>query len=310
MCKEHEPSDQFITNLNWQLLSEFRRESRFENAPAHRPGLSGKLRMWVIGLTCFTLGIVGTTATQAFRTSPRAEYVLANAESEVEVAQARVDSTRKILDWLRSDAAREYPLYFDPSQREREVVIAQERLEDALSEQELRKLELRESRVTHQPPRSEIWTPLVNGEDLLSKRLQLALKDQERKLQRLLQMADPGDPQAAGDSYTGNEIRLKIEALERSLQLRKQFLAGGMTKEQLVDLERLAEARQTVERINGVLESYHQIYEETKAKFDAGQVSPLTVSKWEIDLKHMEASLRLAQKEVELLSQGLQVDTN
>lgn len=307
MCKEHEPSDQFVSSLNWQLVSEIRREDRFEQGVTPRSSRSGNLRVWAMGLACFAMGIVGTTATQSLRTSPRAEYVLAKAESEAEIARARVDSTRQTLEWLRSKAAQEYPLYFDQAQREREVLIAQERLEDALSELDLKRLELRESRVTLQRPATEIWTPLVDGEDLLTQRLQIELKDARRKLDRSLQgTLSPNDPEERDAGQLNQEVEFRIEDLNHSIRLREQFLAGEVTKEELVDLERLTEAKQTVERITGVIDVYREIYEEQRAGFDAGQISPLTLLKWELDLKHMEASLSLAQTEVAILSAGLQ----
>jgi hypothetical protein len=311
MNKEFEPSEAFVSHLEWQLLSEVRRENRFNRAASRSMEPPRKLRLWVIGLVCFAMGIVGTTATQYFRNSPRAEYLIAKAESDVEIAQARVDATREILEWLRSKAAQEHPLYTDDSQRQREIEIAEERLEDSRSDLKLRRLELKETRVTHQRPATELWEPLVNGEDLLSQRLQVELERKQRLFNRFVNGMGgvfPDDPERIRADYFTGETKRKIEGLEHSIQLRKQFLSGEVTQAELLNLERLDEAKDTVERMTGAIKVFEQHYQEAKAQFEAGQASPLAVSDAEIELKRMRAFLRLSEKEVELLEQGLQID--
>jgi hypothetical protein len=305
--KQHEPTAQFVSRLEWQLLSEIRRGNRLDPVIPQVNG-GNWFRLVPISLLCFALGIAATMATQYLRTSPRAEYLVAKAESDLEIAQAKWDATRAVLEWFDSDAARQHPLYGDESVRRREVQIARERLEDARFDRELAHLALEEIRVTHQPLATELWAPTIDGRDFLSERLWVEVEKGRQRLSRL----QGRDATVYFEDYSGEAPILsmekeKIARLERSIDLRSRFLSGQLSRSEMVDLERLAEARDRLRRISTIMPVFQETYDSVRAQFKTGHTSPLAVANAEVDLRRMEALLGLTQKEIELLEEGVRV---
>jgi hypothetical protein len=306
MNERHEPAEEFVSRLEWRLLSEVRRGDRFEGAIEPRKTIKRRLRVLPLGLLCFGLGIAATTATQYFRESARAEYLIAKAESDLHVARTNVEATRAVLEWFAGGAARGHPFYGDESFREREVEIARERLEDAKSDLELARLALDEVRLTHQPPATELWAPPVDGRDFVSERLLVELGKGKRRLFRLRERGAPVYIEDySGEAPIHSIEEAKVARLERSLDLRGRFLDGRISRSELVDLERLAEAKDRLKRISEVLPVFRESYDGARAQFEAGHASPLAVVAAEVDLRRMEALLRLTRTEIELLEAGL-----
>jgi hypothetical protein len=309
MNNQHEPSPDYVSRLEWQLLSELRRGRSFGEILPKR-GPNGRFRFVLTVFLCFALGVVATMAAQYLHKTPRQQYLVAKAESDLEVAEERVEATAGILEWLESDEARKHPLYSDEAQLKREIKIARERLEDEELQLRSRQLEWEEISLTHQVPEKGLWAPLIEGRDFVSERLKIRLEVRKRELAKLRgNVAKVREYGHEPDMKTQNVATIwrekDIQKVERSLKLRQSYLNDEITKSELVEAAELADNRDQLAQLAPLLESHRDRIQELQSGFEDGLVSPLTVSEAEMRLKQMEAFERLLQLEIQLLEGDL-----
>jgi hypothetical protein len=288
--REHLPTAEFREYMEWELQRAFGRDR-----------LRRRLRLGAIIVASLGIGVTaGLAPAQVRRDSARDSLLLA-AEADLRLAQVRLDLVRAQLDTERQRIVAAGAL-ISPVKAE----ILQVR--DIVAEVERIRVDMAEIRATGQPPRDELNAPTVNGQDFVSRRVDLQLSAAEARLRAAEQdVAEAGRRVRVGVVPQVHALEARVEMIRarndlavfaEKLALRREFLEKGTPVDQLaLRLER-AELQRDIELADAQVELARQRVSTLEKGRAAGSIGELEV---------MRATLELRERELELSRLGLRL---
>ena len=287
------PDPAFVEHLEWQLRTAHRRRGRFARPT---PGLPTRaVRTGLLVLVCLFGGAGVVVAAERIQDDARREHLVAKHEIQVEMARLRLEHAT--VEYARTQELVEQGLIGND-----QLGDDRQRLVDLKTSVEQAELDLREVQQTGQAPRRDLTAPLVGGEDFVSLRLALEVErakagvDREfARLERTRTLVDAGvvtRQELAGEEA---EILLRLEQiaeLEERIGLRRAFLAGELTADQIELREQVLAAQRAVAKQRIVLDGLQERLDVTRRLEERGFVRG--------EVLELELQLRLAMSELKL----------
>lgn len=168
MTNMHEPTPEFERFLEWQVTAAVRRQDRFSE-PA-RTGYRKYLAAAALVVVSMLAGAAGVTAAGQIQASQQKQLLLDQLQGEVQLAELRAAIAQTAAEEARSRAAVGVIPQADVAAAERALQSAD------LGLQRVR-LHVEEVRRSGQPVQDEVTSPLVDGRDFVTERLQLDQKE-------------------------------------------------------------------------------------------------------------------------------------
>jgi hypothetical protein len=304
MPKSFEPDSQFVDKLEWQLASEFRRMSRLKPA-------AGKVAVprWVVAFSLVAgvllMGVAAIKAADSIKGAWRKKIEIAKLETDLKLKRA-------ILEFRKESASKAEKQASLGLIREDEVLtmkLVVERLAQGIERSDL---DLEEVKASGETPRNELYAPAVHGRDFVSERLGIARKvleldlgsRRERIEKRLKSMVDLGlTPRDEMDESQASIAfqEAEIGDIEKRLVLRKRFLAGTITAEEVEIEDRMTDAERDLRLAQSTVDSLKKRLESLQAKEAVGMISKTEVEKVQFSLSYAQAQLSLALLEKDIL---------
>ena len=302
MNKTYEPDSQFVERLEWQLASEFRRANRLKPSSRKVAVPRGMVAVTLVAGVLLS-GVAVIKAADYIKDSWRKKIEVARIETEIKLKTAHIEYAREM-------AAKAETRYSSGLIREEEyqvLKLATERAELDLERLLLNRDEVKDS---GEAPRNELYAPLVGGRDFVSERLELERKGLEldiealkRPLKRFEQLVEQG--LAIRDQLDAHQADIaarkgEIDKIQSRLDLRKRYVSGEVTAEEVEIKDRIAvaesdlrQARSRVDSLQGRLERLQAL--ETKGMISKTEVRQL---RYALDAAQAEASLAVLELDV------------
>lgn len=305
MLDRHEPDEQFVDKLEWQIAGEVRRRNR---ATTQAHPMWRWARVAALVLISMSLGAAAVAATYQIEESWRRELLVAGLEVRIELARQRLTlAGQEVQRTERQVAAGALS----------EATLTRVRMDVANSRTHLQRMELdlEEVRISGREPRDDIAAPLVGGRDFVSERIQLQLEAMSRHRAAVIgEMRDAqrrADAGVTADTEVGmaqaqvRAIQAQRAELDGRLAYRQGFLDGDLTavEAELYLLREEAESREEALRAN--LAPYVTGLDNIRARVAAGAETDSTLLQAQLQVAQMEAELRLAEQELEIIEREL-----
>jgi len=304
MPKSFEPDSQFVDKLEWQLSSEFRRMSRLRPA-------AGKVAVprWVVAFSLaggvLLMGLAAIKAADSVKDAWRKRIEVARLETDVKLKRAFLEFKKE----LASKAETQASLGVIPEDEHFSMKLGAER---SALDLERSLVDLDEAKASGEAPRNELYAPAIGGRDFVSERLvierkvlELDLELRRARLERLKQRVDlglyPRDELDEALASTAVE-EAALGDIEKRLDLRKRFVAGAMTAEEVEIQDRMTAAERDQREAQATVDSLKKRLESLQAKEAVGMISSTEVQQAQFGLSYAQAQLSLARLEVDVLS--------
>jgi len=303
MRNAHEPSDEFVERLEWQVGREVRRRNRAAEAPSWTPRSRIKLAVAVLGLIVVSMGVGAAAVAAAYESqdSQRRDELTRTLEQRADLARRRLalvtDEQRAVEQRVAVGLANNEE-------------VAESRIKVATAQAQVRVTELffEEMRLTGREPRVEMSSPRVSGRDFVGERLRAEMSVPETALTiERMRLRDTETRLSVGVANTLDveiarmrvlEMEVALEGFRRKLDIRQKMLSGAIdaVETELRVLE--AEAEQRRRTLQPKVEMGRKEIERIKARVEVGIAA-------NIDL--MEATLKQLQLEADLTSADLEL---
>ena len=309
MTTNQDADPEFVKALEWQLRSSLRRNEAVAETPR-------RLRLtWPKGVASIALvagsmflGAAGTYAVTHEDDRAARELLLAKIQAQLEIAE--------MLHAHHAEAlAKKQPLAEKGYIPESEIRRLELPVISAESEIQCRRLELEEVSITGREPNNALSAPLVGGRDFVTERLkteerpierQLAIAAKELdRLRKLAKSAIVLGYQVDAAEARFQQIAVGLDELRRRQSLRARFLAAELTPKE-VELHALREqARAARESAARQLPVMVEQLEHLRILSQNGVVDRAKVSEMEIALHSLQAQIRLAELELQIIQRRL-----
>ncbi len=305
MPDKHEPDPRFIEHLEWQLGSELRRHRA---SPARQPALRA-LKIAALMLGSVALGAAAMDASQQLQESWRRELLEARLEVQLQLARGRLAAQLDAIGLTREQV--EQGVVSD-----RDLMYAELQIEQAEADAAVLESELEEIRLTGREPAGELSSPLVDGRDFVTERIQQRmavtrrhLEVRQRTRERAQQQVDLGiinERELLAHDLVVTEAELNVASLAKQLEVRQAFLSEEITavEAELRLLELEAESR--VVLLDRRRQYFHLELERLQNVIDAGAVHPAAAAQMRTEVTAIDAELRLAQQELDIVRRELE----
>jgi hypothetical protein len=305
MLDRHEPDQQFVDKLEWQISGEARRRNR---AAASVHPLWKLARVAALVIVSMTLGAAAMGASYQIEESWRRELIEADL-------QVRLELARKRLQLAAEEAATiEQRVTIGVATRGEQAQMGMY-VTETEAQVRLLELQLEEVRATGREPVGEVSSPVVRGRDFVTERLEVELEVAGQMLDLVQQDVDAARRRYEIGTTDRTQVEMmrlhlaeyerRVESLRNRLAIRADFVAGrisGVEAELMVRLSdtegRAAVARQRFELMQ---EEVGQV----RRRVDMGVEDRRSLRAYELQLAEAEADLRLAEVELEVLRQEL-----
>jgi hypothetical protein len=304
MPKNLEPDSQFLEKLEWQLSSEFRRMSRLKPT-------AGKVAVprWVVAFSLaagvLLMGVAAIKAADSIKGAWRKRIEIARLETDVKLKRAFLEFKKE----LASKAETQASLGVIGEDEYSSMKLGAER---SALDLERSLIDLEDVKASGETPRNELYAPDVDGRDFVSERLvnerkvlELDLGLHRARLERLKQRFDLGlYPRDGLDEALASTAvqEAGIGDIEKRLDLRKRFLAGTMTAEEVEIEDRKTAAERDLREARSTVDSLKKRLEAAQAKEAVGMISSTEVQQAQFGLSYAQARLSLALLEKDILS--------
>ncbi len=303
MSEMYEPDNQFLERLEWQLSSEYRRAGRLKTS-------SGKVavpRMAVatsLVLGILVTGVAVTKAADYIRDSWRKKIEIARAETDVKLKKANLESVTVMESQAESRAS-------SGLIRKDEYLMMKLAAEGAELDLKRSQLDLEEVKVTGTVPRDELYAPKVRGRDFVSERLKIEKKKVELDLKRLRNHRERIQQLVKENLVSHDELEMiqadiadrdvMIEKIQERLDLRKSFLSGEVTAQEIEIKARIIAAERNLHLAQTRVDTLKQQLVRLKDLEAQGKLTSLEVKMLRYDLDAAQAELKLAALEKDVL---------
>jgi hypothetical protein len=276
MPENMSPDDLFVERLEWQLASEYRRKALLK--PDRRKiAVSRRLAAALLVAGLFMSGVTAIKAAEYFKDSWRKKIEIARVETEVRLKEARRESARQSADRV----ARMYALGVIEAGEDQVAEMSVKKAGLAVDESLLNRDEVRASGTS---PRDEIYAPKVGGRDYVAERLAISKKEAELDMVAREIRRDRTRNRAALGLVSAEEMKaLEAEAavqkaailkIEKRLDLRKRFLAGGLTAQAAEIEDRLTGAEEDLSAATAKVDVLRERMKHQESLEAVGMASP------------------------------------
>ena len=180
---DHQPSPEFVSRLENDLGSEYRRLDRLGPID-HANGRFGKwIRTAAYTLAGLLVGATSVSMAQRIENAERIELVRSQVETSAKLAAESVELNRRALEAVVQAAE----IGLTPTSA---ILSARSRLVEAEADLALAQLDIEELTASGRPVRADISSPRVNGRDFVTERLQIELDAASQREMHLAQLVE------------------------------------------------------------------------------------------------------------------------
>ena len=303
MSEIYEPDNQFLDRLEWQLSSEYRRTNRLKS-PSRKITISRKAVAAVCMLSVLMTGVAVIKASEIIKDSWRKKIEIARVETEVELKKAHLESTREMASQVKIRVS-------NGLVRKEEYLVIKTASEQAELELEKSLLDLDEVKTSGKIPLNELYAPLVGGRDFVSERLTIEIKEIELDLELLVthferfqQLAEKNLVPREEADHLRTEIaarRVMITKIQKRLELRKEFVAGEISAQEVEIKGRITVAERKQHQAKSQVDTLQKQMARLKTLEAEGKISPMEITQMQYALDAAQAELKLATLELDVL---------
>jgi outer membrane protein TolC len=304
MHDSHEPDPRFVESLEWQLGRELRRAKRTGTRPGVRIVKTGGLITASVVLGAAAMGF-----SQQLSDAWRKELLEARLEVQVELARQRVETQLEVLGLTREQVEQGV-------RSDRDLIYFELQIAQAEADARISELKLEEVRRSGREPLGELSSPLVDGRDFVSEKIQVQMEVARHHLEVVRQDEELARRRAEAGLVSDDEVRarnlvarqaeLQLESLAQQLELRSAYLDSEITA---VEAElRLLEvkAQSQVVLLDHRREHFQRELERFQDAVGAGAMHPAAAAQLSTGVAEAEAQLRLAKAELEIVQRELE----
>ena len=316
MQSQHEPDNDFVKRLEWQID----REVRVRNRSFQTTGWTLRSRMGavigVVGLMALSVGIGAAVVAGAYRAQDRERRapLISEFQQRAQLAGQHLAAINEQLQRKEKDVSLGVA-------KPEEMLEARVNAAEAQAQLRLAELHLEEVRITGHEPLSSISSPLVSGRDFVGEglRIQMSIPQAALELERFrlretqkhieLGTSPPIEFSAARTRIV--EIEAAIESFRKKIEVRQLFLSRKIDgpDAELHALE--AEAEQRQQTLTPKVELAREELEAARRRVQVGleqgvrmAETALRLQKLETDLAKAELDLALARRRLEQRRMG------
>lgn len=303
MSKNFEPDKQFVDRLEWQLASEFRRAGRLRPAAGKVAVPRGVVAASLVAAVLLT-GVAISKAADTIRDSWRKKIEMARVETEFKLKGLQLASLQELAGQAAARAAK--------GLIHEEEYLALKLAADCVA-LDLKRSELNRQEVeaSGEIARDELYAPIVDGRDFVSERLKLEseihalnLESLERRLARVEQLVAKNLFQDDELGRARTELALRKSLIDKVLErldLRKRFVAGEMTAQEVEINGRISAADEHLRQVREKVGSIQEQLERLRGLEARGLVSKTEVEQTRFALEAAQAEMSLAALEKDVL---------
>lgn len=307
MKVNHAPDPGFINSLEQQLTSELRRRRRF--GPADRStGLKRFIRTAILIVSCTVAGVAAAKTVEHLESSRRKALNMARAETAMELARARKEMVRDMLQQVE--------------QRVEAGLLSADELADNVLQSELVHLELKkawldleEVSATGEAPADELYAPVQGKRDFVTERLCIEYQRTaaiEAHLKARMVHTEKLMEEGLVSRAETLDLRTQLEraaeectGIQGRIDLRTEFLAGDLTARQVSLRQMLHDAKVRLEIAENIYHTVSVQLEEAKKANADGLIHEHEVKQAEYQMISARAEYRIAKLELVLLEEKL-----
>ncbi len=304
MTKTYEPDSRFVERLEWQLASEYRRTNRLKPSAGKVAVPRGMVAVALVAGALLT-GVAVIKAADSIKDSWRKKIEVARVETEVR-------QKRAFLEYKRESASKAEAQVASGLIREQEYQVMKLAAERSAVDLEKSLLDLEEVKASGEVPRNELYAPVVGGRDFVRERLKLEKKTAELDLGLRRDRTEPRFKQMVAKGLVSadqlDEFRAgiaaqeaMIEGIQRRLDLRKRFVAGEITAEEVEIRDRTADAERKWIQTRSTVDLLKKRLERLQALETRGMISKTEVQQLQFALDAAQSELSLAALEKDVL---------
>ncbi len=309
MNTNQDADPEFVKALEWQLRSSLRRNEAAAETPRRlRMTWSKVIASIALVAGSMFLGAAGTYAVTYEDDRAARELLIAKMQAQLEIAEMLHAHHAQAL-------AEKQPLAEKGYIAESEITRLKLPLVSSESEIQRHRLELEEVSITGREPNNALSAPLVDGRDFVTARLkteerpierQLAIAAKELdRLRRLAKSAFVMDYEVDVAEARCQQIAAGLDKLRRRQSLRARFLAAELPPKE-VELHDLQEqARTAREAAARQLPVVAEQLARLRRLVKKNVVDRTEVTEMEIALKSLQAQIRLAELELQIIQRKL-----
>ena len=308
MNELHEPTNDFVERLERQVSHEARRRNRLADSPRRPWWLSTKA---VAASMLISMAIGGAVVAAAY------EAQASGLRDQIAAPYAqRLDLAKRKHEVVAGELAAAERRFSVGMVTESEVLEAGLAVADARAQIQVIELQLAEVQITGKDYRDELSAPLVSGRDFVTQRLLALSTVPEQALAHARKLADhvqrrveigtsaPLDLDVVRTRIT--ELTLTMNAFQRKLEIRRQFLAGKIDRieTELRVLE--AEADQQVNTLQPKLSLAQQEATQLASRFEIGTVNQEAVAMAKLRVLELELAMSKAKLDLTVVRRRIQ----
>jgi hypothetical protein len=311
MSHQHQPDDQFVEKLEWQIGREVRRRNRATATTPAAPRSRARVGLALTALIVVSMGVGAAVVAVAYQaeTNLRRDLLSAGLERRAELARQRLALAAE----QQQAAERRVSLGVEGQQA---VLDARVKVAEAQAQLRTIELQLDEVRLTGREPLTELSAPLVNGRDFLGDRwqtetaaLQTALEIERLRLQETEKRIALGVAEPEGVDVSRAKIlaiESAIETLGRRTAIRRQFLAGELDAAGAELRALTTELEQRLKTLTAKMSLARKAAEAITRKVQLGTAERVEAA--EANLRQLELQTEVAKAELDLALARRQLD--
>jgi hypothetical protein len=303
MRDRHEPHDDFVEKLEWQIGREVRRRNTAADSPRLLTWSRSRVAAAAAALIIVSMAIGGAAVAAAYeaQSNQRRDQLIVSVEQRLRLAEMRLQLAKDELQQVQQRVSVGMANNLDLAESQNRAAEAEMQLHKI-------RIDLEEVRLSGAEPRNELSAPLVSGQDFVGRRLRSDLRviEQTLSLEKMrLQDAQTRFELGVMDASAVDVPRIRVIELDSALRAiqskigaRDKFIAGkaDATETELRLLE--AEAEQQQRTLKPKLDLANKEFDRTKRKVDAGLAQQMELSA--ATLKRMELEMSLLKVDIEL----------
>lgn len=294
MSKNYEPDGRFLERLEWQLASEFRRKNRLKSS-AGKIIISRRMAAVACMAGAVMMGVTVLKAADYIKDSWRKKIEIARAETDLKLSEVYQKS-------IEARAEKAEIRFSNGLVREDEYRLLNLASRRSKLDVEKSRLNLEEVETSGQPPRNELYAPVVGGRDFVSERLAIEIKGIELDLEQLLVRWDRLKNLTENDLVSEDELNavqseiaardVLIDKIQKKLELRKRFVDGEVTAQEVEIEGRMTAAENNLHVAKSRVDLLNKKLARLKSLENQGKID-------QAELKQMQFALDAAQAELE-----------
>lgn len=306
MSNSHDPDQQFVDALEWELRSSLRRQRTLEMASGPTMERVGRLLVAALLLMAVSLAI-GAAASFAIVQSmgqPQRAQTIERQHWLMSLAQTRLDEARLAAQTLGADAEADEDALYD----------AQGRVDLADQTLQLHRLEYEESRLAGRAPNDAPSAPRVGKRDFVGARLAVRRDSLGTQVETLdTRVGVISERIGLGEADEIDRLRAEElvrladatrDGLDRRIQARRDFLAGRLDAREVERRTLLEDARTEHRRAEVRLRTARAIDDLRRRRQSTGRLESASLPTMSRDTAALHRQRDAAQRVIESLEKS------